>query len=134
MVMVPALGCGGDDEDAATTEAATTTSDDAGAGTGAAQAQLCPQLSGLEADLEDVSASGTEAGQDVLEGLGSFAAAFETAATTLTAAGATDAATAAEDLAANLESLSTSSGEDARALAGEAADGAQQLSDALQCP
>ena len=38
------------------------------------------------------------------------------------------------DLASSLESLAASGGEDAQARAGEAADGVQQLTDALQCP
>ena len=144
MVVVPALGCASDDDGSAPTEAATGTNDSADAATGTvdegidslqeAQAELCPELSDVEADLEEVSTSGTEAGQEALAGFGSFAASLEAVAAALTSAGATDAATAAEDLAASLESLSTSGGEDARAAAGEAADGAQQLTEALQCP
>ena len=140
LVSVPALGCGSDDGDNGTTEAAT------GADTGTrtlgegieklqeAQTQVCPELADLEANLTEVSTSGTEAGQDVLQGLGDAGAAIEARVAALNAAGLDDAATAAEDLASRLKSLSTSSGEDARALAGEAADGAQQLTDALQCP
>ena len=144
LMALAALGCASDDESDAPTEAATGTNGNTDTGTRTlgegienlqeAQAQLCPELSDLESDLTEVSTSGTEAGQDVLEGLGSFASALEAAASTLTGAGAEDAATAAEDLASSLESLSTSGGEDAQALAGEAADGAQQLTDALQCP
>ena len=96
--------------------------------------QLCGELSDLDADLTEVSTSGTEAGQDVLDRIGSFATTFETGAASLTAVGADDAAAAAEELAANLESLSTSGGEDARALAGDGAERAQELSDAMQCP
>ena len=122
MIVLLGVGCGSDDGGSAPTVAAPGATDtNAGTGTlGAgitslqdAQAQLCPELSSLEADLAEVSTSGTEAGQNVLAGLGSFAAAFEAAGTALTSAGADDAATAASDLAASLESLSTSSGEDA---------------------
>ena len=143
MVLIPSLGCGSDDDDgSAPTAAATGTTAETGTGTvdegidslEEAQAQLCPELSDLEGDLEEVSTSGTEAGQEALAGFGSFAAALEAASAALTSAGATDAATAAEDLAASLESISTSGGEDARAAAGEAAEGAQELTDALQCP
>ena len=127
-VMVAALGCGSDEGNApteaapanATTEAATGNAD-TGTGTGGAieslqeaQAQLCSEVSDLEADLTEVSTSGTEAGQDVLERLGSGAAALEAGAATLRTAGADDAATAAEDLASRLQSLSTSGGEDAQ--------------------
>ena len=144
MVLVPSLGCGSDDDGSAPTAAATGTTDSAETSAGTvdegidslqeAQAELCPELSGVEADLEEVSTSGTEAGQEALAGFGSFAASLDAVAAALTSAGATDAATAAEDLAASLESLSTSGGEDARAAAGEAAEGAQQLAEALQCP
>jgi hypothetical protein len=136
LVLVSAVACGSDDEGSAPTEAATTNGD---SGTGAiaslqeAQAQLCSRLSDVEADLTEVSTSGTEAGQDVLARLASFAAALEASAATLTTAGAADAATAAENLASDLESLSDSSGEDAQARAGEAADSAQELTEALQC-
>ncbi len=140
LVSVPALGCASDDGGGTATQAAPSTS--AGSDTGAStlgagiesvQGQLCPGLSGLEADLTEVSTSGTDAGQDVLAGIGSFASALETAAATLSAAGATDVATAATDLAASLESLSTSGGEDARALAGDAVEQTQQLTETLQC-
>ena len=144
LVSVPALGCAADDEATAPSEAAADTTGSADTGTRTAgqaietlqevQAQLCGELSDLDADLTEVSTSGTEAGQDVLDRIGSFAATFETGAASLTAAGADDAAAAAEELAANLESLSTSGGEDARAAAGDAADRAQELSDAMQCP
>ncbi len=144
LAFVSASGCASDDEGNEPTEAATDAADSSetdartlGEGIESlqdAQARLCPELSDLEADLREVAASGTEPGQDALAGLGSFAAAFEAAATALTGAGAADAAAAAEDLASSLEALSTSGGEDARARADEAADAAQQLTDALQCP
>jgi hypothetical protein len=130
LVTVPALGCASDDEGSVTSEATAT----AGAGLEAAQTQLCSRLSDVEADLTEISASGTEAGEDVRAGFGSLAVALEASVATLNAAGAGEAATAAEDLASALESLSTSSGEDARASAGEAADKTQQLSEELQCP
>ena len=138
LVFLPALGCGSDGE-SASTEAATSAAGTGTLGAGIenlqeAKAQLCPKLSDLEADLEEVSVSGTEVGQDMRESVRSFAAALTASATTLTSAGAEDAATAAEDLASSLDSLSNSSGEDARARAGEAANGVQQLTDALQCP
>ena len=135
LVLIPALGCGSDDDDSATTAAATGT--DTGNGVDSlqeAQTQLCSRLSDVEADLTEVSTSGTEAGQDVLAGLASFAAALTASAETLTTAGAADAATTAKNLASDLESLSTSGGEDAQARAGDAADEAQQLSDELRCP
>ena len=139
MVAIPALGCASDDEDSTTSEAATST---AASGTGTVdegidiqevQAQLCSGLSDLEADLTEVSAGESEVGAELRARLASFATALEAGAQTLTTAGAADAATAAESLASDLESLSTSSGEDAQARAGEAADGAQQLTDALEC-
>ena len=142
LVLVPGVGCASDDEGNAPSEAATndtTATATRTPGEGIenlqeAKAQLCPELSDLEGELTEVSESGTEVGRDVLEAFESSAAAFESAAAALSGVGAADAATAAEDLASSLESLSTSGGEDARARAGEAADGAQQLTDALQCP
>lgn len=141
LVSVPALGCAGSEESTAPSEAAAdaTGSADTGASTVGqrlqeVKTQLCGELSDLDADLTEVSTSGTEAGQDVLDRIGSFATTFESGAASLTAVGADDAAAAAEELAANLESLSTSGGEDARALAGDGAERAQELSDALQCP
>ena len=136
LVTVSALGCGSDDEVSVPTGAATT---NGASGTGVAgleqaQAALCAKLSDVKTDLTDISANGTEAGQDVLAGFGSFAAALKTGAASLSAAGAGEAATAAESLASDLESLSTSGGEDAQARAGEAADKAQQLTEDLQCP
>ncbi len=135
LVLVSAVGCGSDDEGSASTQAAVTSGDTGTAGVSleAAQAALCSKLSDVEADLTDISTNGTEAGDDVRAGFGSFASALEAAATTLNAAGAGDAATAAENLASDLESLSTSGGEDAQEGAGEAADKAQQLSGELQC-
>ena len=141
LVSVPALGCAGSEESTAPSEASAdaTGSADTGASTVGqrlqeVKTQLCGELSDLDADLTEVSTSGTEAGQDVLDRIGSFATTFESGAASLTAVGADDAAAAAEELAANLESLSTSGGEDARALAGDGAERAQELSDALQCP
>ena len=138
LVLVPALGCGGDDEGSAN-DARLRPRATGSTGTGIenlqeAQAQLCPELSDLSADLAEVSTSGTDAGQDALARIGSAAATLAASATALTQAGADDAATAAEDLSSSLKSLATSGGEDAQARAGEAADGVQQLSDALQCP
>ncbi len=115
-IVVAALGCGSDEGNAPTeaatgnaTTAAATGSADTGTATAEgidslqeAQAQLCSEVSDLEADLTEVSTSGTEAGQDVLERLGSGAAALEAGAATLRTAGADDAATAAEDLASRL--------------------------------
>jgi hypothetical protein len=137
VVVVPAFGCASDDEDSTTSEAAATAPPgtgtvDEGVDIEEAQAQLCSGLSDLEADLTEAS-GGTEAGADLRARLASFAVALEAGAQTLTSAGAADAATAAESLASDLESLSTASGEDAQARAGEAADGAQQLTDALEC-
>ena len=136
LVLVSALGCGSDDEVSVPTGAATTNgaSGTVVAGLQEAQAQLCSKLSDVQADLTEISTSGTEAGQDVLAGFGSFATTLEAGAATLNAAGAGEAATAAENLASDLKSLSTSGGEEARAGAGEAADKAQQLTDDLQCP
>jgi len=136
LLLVSALGCASDDEGGASTQAAVTSGDTGTAGISlqAAQAALCSKLSDVEADLTDISTNGTEAGDDVRAGFGSFASALETAAATLNAAGAGDAATAAENLASDLESISTSSGEEAREGAGEAAEKAQQLTDELQCP
>jgi hypothetical protein len=136
VVLVSVVGCGSDDEGSPTAEATVTSGDSGTAGVSlqAAQAALCSRLSDVEADLTEISANGTEAGDDVRAGFGSFATALEAAAATLSGAGAEDAATAAEDLASDLDSLSTSGGEDARAGAGEAADKAQQLADELQCP
>ena len=137
LVLVSAVACGSDDEGSAPTEAATTNGD---SGTGAiaslqeAQAQLCSKVSDVEADLTEISVSGTEAGEDVRASFASLAEALEDGAATLSAAGAGEAATAAEDLASDLESLSTSGGEDARAGAAEAADKAEQLTEDLQCP
>jgi hypothetical protein len=138
MVLVSGLGCGSDDGGSAPTGVATGS---VGTGTGestpdlqSAKTQLCSKLSGLEADLADVSANGTEAGEDVLTRLGSAAAALEAGAGTLSSAGAGDAATAARNLASDLEALSTSGGEEARTQAGEAVDEVQQLTEALQCP
>ncbi len=136
MVLVPALGCGGDDEGSGTTEAATAASRPVpGSRTSRRpRPSSVPELSDLSADLAEVSTSGTDAGQDALARIGSAAATLAASATALTQAGADDAATAAEDLSSSLKSLATSGGEDAQARAGEAADGVQQLSDALQCP
>ena len=139
LVSVPAVGCASDDGGDTATQAAPSTSADTGADTLGAgienlQGQLCSGLTELEGNLTEISTSGTDAGQDVLAGIGSFATALDAAAAALTGAGASDAATAAEDLAASLESLSNSTGEDAQAGAGEAAEKAQQLSDALECP
>ena len=140
VVAVPTFGCASDDEDGTTSEAAAST---AASGTGTAdegidsleeaQALACSGLSDLEADLTELSAGETEAGADLRARLAVFAAALEGVAESLTTAGAADAATAAETLASDLEALSTASGEDAQARAGEAADGAQQLTDALEC-
>jgi len=139
VVAVSAFGCASDDDDA-TSEAATST---AASATGTvdegvdsleeAQALACSGLSDLESDLTELSAGETGAGADLRARLAAFAAALEGVAESLTTAGAVDAATAAEDLASDLEALSTASGEDAQARAGEAADGAQQLTDALEC-
>jgi hypothetical protein len=136
LVLVAATGCGSDDGGTASTAAAETSgaSGTVVAGLQEAQAKLCSKLSDVEADLTEISTSGTEAGQDVLAGFGSFATALEAGAATLNAAGAGEAATTAENLASDLKSLATSGGEDAQARAGEAADKAQQLTEDLQCP
>jgi hypothetical protein len=138
-LLAVAAGCGSSDEGAASTAAATGTGGSRTLGEGIenlqdAQAQLCPELVTLKADLTEVSATGTDAGQDVLDRVAALADTAKTAAASLNTAGAEDAATAAEDLSSSLESLSTSGGEDARALADEAAVKTQQLTDALQCP
>ena len=59
VVLVPALGCGSDDDDSAATEAATGATDTGTRTLGEgienlqeAQAQLCPELSDLSADLD----------------------------------------------------------------------------------
>jgi hypothetical protein len=137
-LVVVAAGCGSNDEAAAPTAAATAGNGDTGGtlteGIQNAKAELCPRLVDLKADLTEVSASGTDAGQDVLDRLAASANTVKTAAASLSTAGAEDAATAAEDLSSSLESVSTSGGADARALAGEAAVKTQQLADTLQCP
>ena len=107
MVMVPGLGCGSDDESSTPTEAATeaatgaTDTETRTLGEGIenlqeAQAQLCPELSDLSGDLTEISASGTEAGEDVLEGIASISEALTTSAAALTDAGNDEAASAAE--------------------------------------
>src|SRR6186997_2806721 len=87
LVLVAAAGCGSDDGGTASTAAAETSgvSGTGAAGLEQAQAALCSKLSDVEADLTDISANGTEAGQDVLAGFGSFATALEAAAATLNA-------------------------------------------------
>ena len=143
VVLVSALGCASDD-DSATTEAATGATGyrhrnaharrgnrEPPGGPGAALSRAVGPLGGPRRRSPP---SGTEAGQDALAAIGSTAAALADSATSLTEAGADEAASAAEDLASSLESLAASGGEDAQARAGEAADGVQQLTDALQCP
>ena len=76
VVLVSALGCASDDDDSGTTEAATGATGNTDTGTRTlgegienlqdAQAQLCPELANLSADLTEISTSGTEAGQDAL--------------------------------------------------------------------
>ena len=145
MVSVLALGCASDDEGDATTEAATgaTGSTDTGTRTlgegienlQEAQAQLCPELSNLSADLDgDLHRRGPRAARTPLPPSRSTAAALAASAPSLTEAGADEAAAAAEDLASSLESLAASGADDIEDAAGEAAEGVEQLTDALQCP
>ena len=106
VVLVSALGCASDDDDGASTEAATgaTGSTDTGTRTlgegienlQEAQAQLCPELSDLSADLTEISTR--PAGQDALAAIGTIAAGLADAATALTEAGDDEAASAADDL------------------------------------
>jgi hypothetical protein len=98
-----------------------------------ATAKLCSTLGELKGSLQTASEQGVAPNGQLSVTLSSFATTLETAATSLNAVNANDAADAATSLAADIKTLATGAGDKAKAAAAGAAVKVDALSAKVRC-
>lgn len=98
-----------------------------------ATAKLCSTLGDLKGSLQTASEQGVAPNGQLSVTLSSFATTLETAATSLNAVNANDAADAATSLAADIKTLATGAGDNAKAAAAGAAVKVDALSAKVRC-